>query len=296
MESDKHADLLLAQQAQAGDTKARLRVNAIANPIIQYQNSRFCKRFCREHQYQYRCTLEKPVGNPSADAPLCEWGNAGYAWMLDELTRPERLKRYAAKNDASLKSYFFYIANSLAFYERWKDWRFGRRVYVPEYIRDISPHAAKVFFMLRTSESLEAIAQAITQDKGATEKLVSQIVTELVKRKRLYLLNAPENVSLTHAEDATDIELPVSGFDVEQDEQRELFVQAWEQLTEIEQFVLEAMLLEKKSADAVLHALNEMGVTLSQAEPASPNNRQQLYYFRRKALDRLSTIIKSNMG
>lgn len=294
MESDPHPDLRLAQQAQTGDTNARRQVNRIAEPIIRYQNGKFCKRFCREHQYQYRCTLSDPIGNPPADAAMCEWGNAGYAWMLDELTRPERLQKYAAKNAAGLQSYFFHIANSLAFYERWKDWRFGRRVYVPEYIRELAPDAAKVFYLLRSNSNLDMIAQDTGLDHEVAEGLVKRITMELVKRKRLYLLDAPEQVSLTRADEAGDMDIPVTGFDPEADEQRRLFLQAWEQLDEVEQFVLEAMLIENKTAETVLYALGKMNVRLGKGD--KENNTQQLYYFRRKALDRLTGLINSNHG
>ena len=139
-----HEHLHIARIAAQGDAAARKIVNELVYNIIAYHNDRFCKRFCREHKYYYVCTLPKPWGSPPNDASLCEWGNASYAWMLEDLTNPNRLLNYEGQHGARLNDYIYRIANSLPFYERWKDWRFGRRVQVPSYIQDMGPAAASV--------------------------------------------------------------------------------------------------------------------------------------------------------
>lgn len=106
----------LARDAARNDAPARKKVNDLIEPIIEYQTNRFCKRFCKENHYQFKCTLRSPVGSPPADASLCEWGNGSYAWMLNDLSSASRLNKYQAKNNATLFDYCYVIANSLPFY------------------------------------------------------------------------------------------------------------------------------------------------------------------------------------
>ena len=129
----------LARDAAAGNDRARKKINELAHPMIAYQTDRFCKRFCAENKYLYRCSLESPWGNAPRDALLCEWGNASYGWMLNDLTSENRLTRFKGTHGARIQDYLYRIANSLPFYERWKDWRFGRRIRVPDYVKDIDP-------------------------------------------------------------------------------------------------------------------------------------------------------------
>jgi len=285
--NNTQAQIELAQQAAKGQATARKKVNDIAAPMIQYQNSRFCKRFCRENQFRYCCTLVPPLGMHDKDAGLCEWGNAGYGWMLNDLTNEQRLLKYEARNGASLFDYLYQIANSLPFYERWKDWRFGRRVHVPDYIKSLSPDAARVFLLLRSAENIESIAQTIQASIKDTEILCRQIVVELTKRKRLYLLNPPATDSLSQQESA---EQDVAVYDeaAEVTQQKQLLRNAWDELDAVEQFVLEAMLIDDEDAEDVLAALRRLNQSIKKGVSAEQTNVQQLYYFRRKALQKLA--------
>ena len=103
--------LELAKAAADGEKKARLEINSMVQPIIDYQTGRFCKRFCHENQYLYRCTLKPPMGPMHQDAAWCEWGNACYGWMLNDLTHSKRLLRYQGINGAGLFDYFYQIAH-----------------------------------------------------------------------------------------------------------------------------------------------------------------------------------------
>ena len=179
--------LNLAKQAAADNSAARVEVNRLTHPIITFQTTRFCKRFCRENKYRYVCTLVEPKGVHLRDAVLCEWGNASYAWMLDDLTSPGRLRQFSGKNGARLNDYIYYIANSLPFYERWKDWRFGRKVNVPTYIKEMFPEASKIFFALRAGENIPAIAQKLARSEQPVEAMCQQIMITLTQRKRLHL-------------------------------------------------------------------------------------------------------------
>ena len=63
--------------------------------------------------------------------------------------------------------------------------------------------------------------------------------------------------------------------------------QAWSKLDAVEQFVLEAMIIEEQDAEDVLEALQSLDVSIKPGVAAADTNRQQLYYFKRKALSRL---------
>lgn len=291
--------LELAAQAAQGHAPARAHINDLVQPIIEFQTSRFCKRFCRENRFRYQCTLPTPIGSPPEEASLCEWGNASYGWMLDDLTSSKRLNKFQGRDGSSLYNYLYQIANSLPFYERWKDWRFDRKTYVPAYIQEIGPAAAKVFLALRTNQSIELIAQSLSESAEAVENICQQIITLLTQKKRLYLLNPPGAVSLT--QDASDPDeqdsskqMEIASYDepLDQTEEKELLKHAWQSLSGVEQYVAEAMVIEDQDASDVLEALKMMGVSIKDGVKPEQTNRQQLYYFRRKTLAKLAELIR----
>jgi hypothetical protein len=291
-----HDHLRLARTAAQGDPDARKAVNELVRNIIEYQTDRFCKRFCRENQYYYVCTLPKPWGSPAKEAPLCEWGNASFAWMLDDLTNENRLLQYEGKQGARLNDYIYRIANSLPFYERWKDWRFGRKVHVPTYIQDLGPDAGKVFLALRSHEAVASIAQRLGKSEAETEDLCQRIILILTQRNRLHLLDPPNTVSLStlnQTDEDADGEADVPIFDLapEQQEMHAKLWQVWKQLNAVEQFVLEAMLIDEQDANDVLSALIKLDISIMEGIPAEQTNRQQLYYFRRKTLAKLAQLM-----
>ena len=294
-----HEHLSLARAAAEGDSAARKTVNELVHNIIAYQTDRYCKRFCRENQYYYVCTLPKPRGSPHKDAPFCEWGNASYAWMLEDLTNENRLLQYEGKFGARLNDYIYRIANSLPFYERWKDWRFGRKVHVPTYIQELAPDAARVFLALRSGDAIANIAQRLGQSETHTEALCHRIVVTLTKRNRLHLLNPPNSVSLSSQnssdeDDAVQTDVAVFDLDPEQRETHASLWQAFKQLSAVEQFVLEAMLIDEQDANDVLQALIKLDISIADGIPAAQTNRQQLYYFRRKTLAKLVQLMEKS--
>jgi hypothetical protein len=292
-----HDHVRLARTAAQGDAHARKTVNELVHNIITYQTDRFCKRFCRENQYYYACTLPRPWGSPPKDAPLCEWGNANYAWMLEDLTNPNRLLQFEGKHGARLNDYIYRIANSLPFYERWKDWRFGRKVHVPTYIQDLSPDASKVFFALRSGDAIGNIAQRVGKSETEIQALCQRIIICLTQRNRLHLLDPPNTVSLsipnrTDAEEGSESDVPFFDVDPEQLETNTKLWQVWKKLTPVEQFVLEAMLIDEQDANDVLAALVKLDISIAEGVPAQQTNRQQLYYFRRKTLAKLAELME----
>jgi len=290
----------LAELAASGDKAARREVNELAEPIISFQTNRFCRRFCNENKYRYVCTLVESRSNPVRDAILCEWGNASYAWMLDDLTSSGRLTQFSGKNGARLNDYIYYIANSLPFYERWKDWRFGRKVHVPTYIQELFPEANKVFYALRVGENISLIAQKLGRDEQLVEDMCQQVIITLTQKKRLHLLDPPSTVSLTGTQHSQQDEYEADGMQMdipEYDDMPELIENkqklagAWQQLDPVEQYVIEAMVMDDQDAEDVLHALNKMEISIKEGIAASEVNRQQLYYFRRKTLAKLAELM-----
>ena len=293
---------MLAKSAASGKKDAREKVNTLVAPLIDYQTPRFCKRFCSENQYLYRCTLTPPMGSMRTDSAWCEWGNASYGWMLNDLSNEKRLLKYQGINSANLFDYFYQIANSQPFYERWKDWRFGRKVHVPTYIKALSPDAGKVFLALRSGDNIAMITQKLSRSLEDIESIVHTIICLLTEKKRLHLLDPPKVMSLSESTDDTyseqaekHIELSSSdeAIDVQEDKQR--LQQAWSKLTPAEQFVLEALLVDEQDADDVLAALAKLQLSIKKGVPAEQTNRQQLYYFRRKTLARLAEIMNDEL-
>lgn len=295
--------LALAKSAASGEKNAREKINALVQPLIEYQTPRFCKRFCSENQYLYRCTLKFPLGSVRSDAAWCEWGNASYGWMLNDLSHENRLLKYQGINGASLFNYFYQIANSLPFYERWKDWRFGRKVHVPTYIQALSPDAGKIFLGLRAGDNIAMIAQKLVRPLADIEHLVQSIICLLTEKKRLHLLDPPKLVSMTeHSDDSvselTDKQIELASYDeaIELQNDKQRLHLAWSKLDPAEQFVLEALLIDEQDAGDVLVALAKMDLSIKKGVPASQTNRQQLYYFRRKTLSRLADYMASEDG
>ena len=289
----------LAKAAAAGDSHARKKVNELAHPMIAYQTDRFCKRFCVENKYLYRCSLESPWGSAPHDALLCEWGNASYGWMLNDLTSENRLQRFEGTDGARLQDYLYRIANSLPFYERWKDWRFSRRVRVPDYIKDIDPNAAKVFLAMRSGDNTELVAQKAGLSLDEAEQIAQKIIIVLTKKQRLHLLNPDRETTLTepHTDDSAASDKPleqdIAVFDPEPEmHQRAITLHsAWQELSPVEQFVIEAMVIEEQDANDVLNALKKLDIQINDKVAARDTDRQQLYYFRRKTLAKLAELV-----
>ena len=224
--------------------------------------------------------------------PLCEWGNACFGWMLEELSSENRLTAFRAENDASYKHYSYMIANSTPFYERWKNWRFSRRVYIPDYISKIDEKSSSVFLALQSGDDLSLIAQNLKSTENDIRKISRQIVIELTKRKRLYLLDPPSITSMSGtSDDEGDLDVAdLNGSDGADEiilqQQKEQLLKAWGQLTALEQFVLESLVIDKQDASVVLKTIIEQADNFPHSESDKIKDRQQLYYFRRNDIKR----------
>jgi len=292
--------LEFAQKIASGDVNARKKINNIIDPIINYQTGRFCKRYCFDNKYRFKCTLIKSNYPAPKNSALCEWGNASYGWMLNDLTGQNRFLSFKAKNGSSLKNYLYIIANSISFYERWKNWRFGTAVYVPTYIQELHPDAKYIFYGLLAHENCKLIAQKLGRNEKEILKLSREIIVILTKKKRLHLLDPPATISVTDLDSSSEynedgVETDIPSFDEapEQTEDKLKLARVWTQLTTVEQFVLEAMYIEEQDAEDVLCALAKLNISIKKGIAADQTNRQQLYYFRRKSLAKLSELMRN---
>ena len=292
-------NLRLAQDAADNDVSARKEVNALIEPIIDYQTNRYCKRFCKENRTQFKCTLKSPVSNAPVDASLCEWGNGSYAWMLNDLSSTSRLKKYQANNNATLFDYCYVIANSLPFYERWKDWRFGRKVHVPTYIQALGKKAVAVFYALRSQQPLEHISQQTSMPLEQARQLSREIIKLLTRKNKLYLLKPAQDISLSQheaddkAQSTLESETATYDESIEIQEENLLLSKAWSSLNPVEQFVIEALVIEEQDADIVLNSLRKLDISFKDGVAVEDLDRQQLYYFRRKTLAKLYALLNS---
>lgn len=291
-------DQQLVQQTIAGDVSARKKVNEIAHPLISYQTRLFCKRFCKDNIINYQCTLPGTTISDNTPRPFCEWGNASYSWMLDDIASNEKLSRYQATNQATLKQYLSQIVHSLPFYERWKNWRFERRIYVPDYIQAIHKKAHRIFYAMKSGDSTEIISQAINETEQTVSEISYQILAELTSRNKLHILQPRYEFSINQQEESetSSIELPSNEQTPDTSASNLQLAKAWQQLNSLEQFVLESLVIDNQDANDVLAAIHAMAKSVGTDELSqklkSIQNRQQLYYFKRKALCRLHSIFE----
>lgn len=289
----------LLKEVIEGNAAARKKLTELTTPMVNFQTDKFCRRFCQKRFLRERCTLTPPVGHGGSDLPLCGEANASYVWMLDDLTNNKRLLNIEAESEKQLAGYFRTIINSMPFYERWKDWRFGRRVHVPTYVEALSPHASKIFFALQSGKNIHDIMQSLGIREEETVSLVDKIVIELAQRKRLHLLQQTRTHTFSelsrNSEENEDsdisYEIEDNAFTPERLLAQHQVREAWDKLDEIEQFVIEALVIEQQDANHVLLALTQQNISLKKGQKAEENNRQQLYYFKRKALEKLNDIL-----
>lgn len=297
----------LLKNASDGDKAARKTINTVANPFIEFQTDRFCRRFCQYSFRDARCTLTPPQGGfrgVRGEEILCDKANASYTWMLDELTNKQRLSKIRAENTAQLGSYFKTIVNSLPFYERWKNWRFERRIHVPTYICEINEQAKSIFLQLHSNRDMKIIAQNLGLSENKVNSTAEAILISLTQRKRLHLLNPTRTFSFSDVTSTSDnneeesnsqaesLEVGDTQFSPENLVYSSQIKAAWNQLSELEQYIIEALVIEEQDAIVVLKALATLDISLKQNQSSQRNNRQQLYYFKRKSLEKLQGYLE----
>lgn len=74
-------------------------------------------------------------------------------------------------------------------------------------------------------------------------------------------------------------------------EENLLLSKAWKKLNPVEQFVIEALVIEEQDAEIVLNSLKKLDISFKKGISAADLDRQQLYYFRRKTLVKLHGLL-----
>jgi len=293
-------DVHLALSAAAGSYTDRKKVSKLIDELIRQKNRSLCKEFCAGRWAYYQCTADSGNGSQDSNAPYCEWGNGGYAWMLEDLSNPNRLKKFEGRNGSNLLNYLSKIANSLPFRERWKDWRFRQRIRVPAYIEVLDKDAGKLFrMMIRNNDDLPNLAQTLGRSEDEIRHIKSEIVAELYKRKRLSILDPTREISLTGFNrndlddtpgEKTEWDIPTQDLGIDVLEARQIVREAWQKLDWKEQYVLEAMVIDELNAKVVLQALKDEGIMIKKGVSPQETSVQQLYYFCNKTLTKLKRL------
>jgi len=263
----------------------------ILDELINTKLNTLCKKYCFKNRHQYHCTIDLLWGLNEADNPLCEWGNASYAWILDELTHDNRLKKIKGENSSSITKYFSKIIHSITFIERFKNWRFQRRIRVPEYIKAIDIDAHKVFWGLCDNDHARNIAQRLGREEHEIGEIITRINEALVKRKRSHLLDLTQlSILPSHKEDNeqdTEAQIAIEDKTYEQIELESKVRDAYDKMTWLEQYIIDSMIIDGISAIAVLDSLRKQNITVDEKVPAADMNIQHVYYFFRKTLAKL---------
>ena len=133
----------------------------------------------------------------------------------------------------------------------------GRRIHVPTYIQDISPHAASIFYALRSHQELVFISQQLALPLTEINRLSQLIINTLTRRNRLYLLDPPVSQSLNSGSDeeqvgtADQMDIPYLDEPIEDQLEKDNINSAWKKLDVIEQFVLESLVIDEQDALSV---------------------------------------------
>lgn len=290
-------DLDLARRAAAGEPEARRHLAIEIDSVIRRKVDTLCKAHCGRNRKEFRCTIDTTWGLNRSDASLCEWGNASYGWMMEQLCSPQRLARFEGRGGATLIGYLSHIARSHMLSERWKDWRWQRRIVVPDYILALDADAKRVYWWLCDGDSAPNIAQRLGRVESEIVALVKRIGLECNKRGYYYRFSRGEADTLpVDSEPFSEDDDAVSEFDVpiyvdfESEWLRDRVRAALPLLEWRQQFILEAMVIDGLSAKAVVAALQEQGICLRDGLDPGKLTIQQVYAFCRQAIDRLSEL------
>jgi len=251
---------------------------------------RLCKKLCYANRSHYQCTLDIMWSKAPNGAALCEWGNASYEWMLSELMHLHQQNERNDRKITLIENYYRKIIHSISFWERYKNWRFKRRLRVPNYIKVLDPDARQVFWWLHDQDTIANIAQRLGRNTADIRILVSNIQNELSNRNRGYLLNPDVEVSLENLDSLEFNEALTSYTPEDTIELHSKVRMAFQQLTWIEQFILDSMVVDNLQANSVLAALKTQSISLNDKISPDEMNTQHVYYFLRKTIKKLRKL------
>jgi len=258
--------------------------------IIDENLEKLCKKLCYGNRSLYQCTLSTSWSLGNNSKVLCEWGNASFDWMLGDLLHIQQQNKNNNREISLVENYYRKIVASSFFWERYKNWRFKRRLRVPDYIKVLDPDARQIFWWLHDRDSIENMAQRLSRTESEISALVSEIRHELHIRKRGYLLNSDVEVSLENLDPIESEEALSFSTSDTQSELKQQVKSAYQQLTSLEQFVIDAMVIDDLHATAVLSSLKTQAISLSTKYSYEEMNTQHIYYFLRKTLSKLKRL------
>lgn len=278
-------------------------IRIIAEPLIARASKDLCKQHCRGERYRWRCTIDDAWNRGTRDAPLCDRGNETYEWLWRDLLGGSKIEKFKDSGAEGIERYFNKTLSSGPFYERFKDMRYGDRVRVPPYILALGAVARRVFWLLRKQQPTEVIARLVEQSESQVDATIREIRARLQSHGALRLLHPVVEIALgDDVEESLEAEgitadTPTADAALTEAEEQHQVQSAFRKLSWEEQYVIEALTLDKLPAGAVLKALADEGIVIAGInEPGSQESKgaeQHLYYFHRKALARLRQIYES---
>jgi len=251
---------------------------------------RLCKKLCYGNRTHYQCTLDTSWSKTQAGSALCEWGNASYEWMLSELLHLHKQNERNDRKITLIKNYYRKIIHSVSFWERYKNWRFKRRLRVPDYIKVLDPDARQVFWWLHDQDTIINMAQRLNRSTADIRVLVSSIQHELSIRNRTYLLRPDVEVSLENLDPIESDEALKTFLPEDKIELLLKIKTAFQQLTWLEQYILDSMVVDNLQANSILTALKAQSISLSDKLSPDEMNTQHVYYFLRKTIKKLRKL------
>ncbi|MDH5231670.1 MAG: hypothetical protein OEY38_16540 [Gammaproteobacteria bacterium] len=288
------------EQATPSEQKAKdsTLVRETVFALLEKYLPNICKKYCFDNYRQFQCTLDSNWGVFDSSVAFCEWGNALYAWSLEDLIGKDRsLALGDQPSKLAITKYFSKILFSVPFMERFKDWRFRRRIRVPAYIKAIDPDAYKVFWYLIDQADMESITQRIGRTIDDIACITKRIKQELMKRNKSHLLHQTTILSLTQIQQIDEsasifLELPsLETTTIKQIEQRDIH-HAYQKLDWLEQYIIDAMVIDELKATSVLQVLKQQAICLNDTVQPESMNTQHIYYFLRKTLAKLKSLHK----
>jgi len=264
--------------------------------LIVPRVNKLCKEYCYQNRRQYKCTLDKSWGSLDQQAALCDWGNGTYTWMLEELLHIRRLEKLVnAENAESIQKYYSKIIHSLPFFERFKNWRFQRRIQIPSYIKAIDPLAHKVFWSLIDYDSVENMAQRLGRSEKDIATIIRKINIQLQKHNSRRLIEPAVLISMTSITSEVDdgvVEMDIADNtnNPEENALKQQTLRVLQMLDWKEQFVVKSMIIQGISANDVLAVLVEQNISVVSGTEPEQQNTAQLYYFLRKCITKLQTL------
>jgi len=298
---DENPQLTLAALASMDNHGAREQIESLVEPLIEFQTDCFCKRFCGCNHLKYQCSLANPVISPVIRDPstatvknkrVCEWGSASHHWMFDYLINKQRLLKFTNRHGDSLYDYFFQIINSLAFFQRWKNWRFSAAG-IPLPIKNMGPAAVSVFRGLQQQRKLSFIAEQADLKLSDVELLAEEIILHLSDTNTysdLQLSNPPvTSKPRSKILEQNESEIAAS---INQDSdavtENEDLNTLWSELSITEQFVIEAIVINQQAEDTILYALRIMNIRLKEGVLPEDTTVEMLHDFKSNSLIKLA--------